>query len=891
MRVTKAEIEAYGGLGDMNPTFDSLNVVLGPNEAGKSTLFRAMTTLLFGFSPATRDSHPDSPWSGAALSVSGTLLLDDGSEIEVVRSLRGTPKGDLIRAAGTQPLRNHPIPGLDHVTRAVFTQVFALTLDEMATLQSKTWLEIQDRLIGSLGAQDLKSARELIGALEKEAKALWQPNRRGNQEIRICRDAKKTVVAQAREAMERDRTLRERRAELTEIEAEQHSARQRREGIRSTLKRIDDLAPVRDGLARIQRLDERAGPLDLLGELPEKPQEAVRALTEQLHELDGRIATFQGQSEAEEEVVLAFQENHQAVVEHEGSVQTAIAQAREARRDHSQTKTLEGGIADAERRLQDMSRLWLGGPLSDSAKSALSGIPIGLIRGHLKDFAEAGETLRSLRPGDDPAAEPLPHAVPWLAALGLGGGLALALWGGPQGGLEVFGWGTAVAGALVLTYWWTRRQVTGRVQVGEHARKKRHAEATRAQETAQAGIRGSLEGIEVHAEVLAAPPVELAATLSQMQVMAEEIRTHNAALARLHDAIAEERSRRAALADQLDVTLPEADVEAAEALDSMLRDAVRARDAAATAERVRAQVEQELERAEEERSQLQARHDGITEAVQTLTSMELEAGFDEVDERQAAASQSLATSRDLQSRYPNLEALRDDIAAAEASEEPWTLATTPLEELRVQETELDEALPRLAERVGELRKECEQLEREPTSDQLQGEAEVIQMKIDALGQEHDRLIVLAQVLRDADRKFREENQPDVLRRASEHLRVITADRYERILADEQDSFQVQEQGNARLVSVADSLSTGTKEQVYLALRLAAMDHLDDGRETLPLFVDEAFVNWDSERRAMGLRLLAEVSRNRQVFVFTCHAPWAAEIAKAGGTLLELAAPA
>jgi uncharacterized protein YhaN len=67
-----------------------------------------------------------------------------------------------------------------------------------------------------------------------------------------------------------------------------------------------------------------------------------------------------------------------------------------------------------------------------------------------------------------------------------------------------------------------------------------------------------------------------------------------------------------------------------------------------------------------------------------------------------------------------------------------------------------------------------------------------------------------------------------------------------------------------------SLSRGTLEQLFLALRLAIADHLDEGRETLPMFLDEALVNWDGIRLDGGLKLLMNISEKRQVFIFTCH---------------------
>ena len=95
------------------------------------------------------------------------------------------------------------------------------------------------------------------------------------------------------------------------------------------------------------------------------------------------------------------------------------------------------------------------------------------------------------------------------------------------------------------------------------------------------------------------------------------------------------------------------------------------------------------------------------------------------------------------------------------------------------------------------------------------------------------------------------------------------------------SFRVRSEEAPRPIPAEDPHSTGTREQVYLALRLAAVDQLDQGGERLPLFLDEALVNWDPDRRDRGLALLADIARSRQVFVFTCH-PEAAERLRARG---------
>lgn len=73
------------------------------------------------------------------------------------------------------------------------------------------------------------------------------------------------------------------------------------------------------------------------------------------------------------------------------------------------------------------------------------------------------------------------------------------------------------------------------------------------------------------------------------------------------------------------------------------------------------------------------------------------------------------------------------------------------------------------------------------------------------------------------------------------------------------------------------------------LRLGTLDHLDAGRERLPLLLDEALVHWDEGRRQALYPLLARVAEVRQVVLFTCHPALAEEAReRLGARVLELA---
>jgi len=78
---------------------------------------------------------------------------------------------------------------------------------------------------------------------------------------------------------------------------------------------------------------------------------------------------------------------------------------------------------------------------------------------------------------------------------------------------------------------------------------------------------------------------------------------------------------------------------------------------------------------------------------------------------------------------------------------------------------------------------------------------------------------------------------------------------------------------------AQLLSHGTAEQAYLLLRMAMTDHLTNGHESCPLILDDVVVQSDVDRMRTLLDLLHEISSTRQVILFTVSAEaaaWAAD---------------
>lgn len=117
------------------------------------------------------------------------------------------------------------------------------------------------------------------------------------------------------------------------------------------------------------------------------------------------------------------------------------------------------------------------------------------------------------------------------------------------------------------------------------------------------------------------------------------------------------------------------------------------------------------------------------------------------------------------------------------------------------------------------------------------------------------------------KRFEEESQPELLDRASNFFNILTKGRYEKIKIDIAGSLNLIDRNRNSLG--AGILSAGTKDQLYISLRLAYMQMLDK-KFILPLIFDETIVNFDDKRQDAFLRTLNDITDSRQTIFFTCH---------------------
>ena len=132
------------------------------------------------------------------------------------------------------------------------------------------------------------------------------------------------------------------------------------------------------------------------------------------------------------------------------------------------------------------------------------------------------------------------------------------------------------------------------------------------------------------------------------------------------------------------------------------------------------------------------------------------------------------------------------------------------------------------------------------------------------------LVFAKRLLQDAIKRFERENQPELIGSISTLFRTMTRGKYVEIErpASDREALSVRRADGAE--RRPDQLSTGTREQLYLAIRLAYVLHYCRQTEPLPIIMDDVLVNFDADRSRATLEALREVSREVQVVFFTCH---------------------
>ena len=198
--------------------------------------------------------------------------------------------------------------------------------------------------------------------------------------------------------------------------------------------------------------------------------------------------------------------------------------------------------------------------------------------------------------------------------------------------------------------------------------------------------------------------------------------------------------------------------------------------------------------------------------------------------------------------------------------------TTLLEKVEAETRQLRETLDQLREEKGGLDRDLSNLRQ---SDGAIAIAEQVEYARKELLKNVNRFVPRLLALRTLEyaiEKFEREQQPETLKQIRRYFAAMTGGRYTNVglvRIDDDDRLVVYDEGNNKEKTV-EQLSTGTREQLHLAVRLAYISNFCKTREPLPVVLDDVLVNFDPSRQVETLRFLGELSKQMQIIFLTCH---------------------
>jgi len=194
-------------------------------------------------------------------------------------------------------------------------------------------------------------------------------------------------------------------------------------------------------------------------------------------------------------------------------------------------------------------------------------------------------------------------------------------------------------------------------------------------------------------------------------------------------------------------------------------------------------------------------------------------------------------------------------------------------ELLQQQEEIEQQIKDISDELGGLKADIRKVER--ASDEAAASRQALEntkteLKNHAL--RYIKLRLAKDFLDQQIEKFRNENQGPMLEKTSEYFSKLTLNSFKSVKPDYTDSGAaviVGEKASGQKITVA-RMSDGTRDQLYLALRLAALDIHLQTHEPMPLILDDLLITFDNQRAIAMLEQLRNLSQQTQVILFTHH---------------------
>jgi len=389
MRITRLDLLRYGKFTDKSVAFPSaskdFHLIVGPNEAGKSTLRNAIQDLLFGIETRSRYNflHQHSDMRLGA-------LIENGSDrLDFVR-LKARTKTLQTPTESTLP-DNALTPFLGQVDRDFFDQMFGLNHERLVKGGQEILSASND--IGQIlfqAAAGIGSLGEVRERLEAEAEKLWSKRKSGEREYYIASQELELAETALKQATVRTKDWQQAQNDVDRISEALKLAKQRFQGLEQERIRLERVRRAARIITTLGELERQLNQLGTVISLPENAGEQLASAQNEIAISTRSLEVHQAQAVDLQQQLSAIEPN-ELILAHRDDIE-ALSELRQQLRKHD---------SDIGKREDEIRTLWqsvyelarqLGWPAQDE-QSTSQRLPGSLVRAAIDSLLRRHEAL------------------------------------------------------------------------------------------------------------------------------------------------------------------------------------------------------------------------------------------------------------------------------------------------------------------------------------------------------------------------------------------------------------------------------------------------------------------------------------------------------------------
>jgi len=898
MQIREINIDGFGIFSNKQVTglTAGFNVIYGENEAGKTTLIEFIRRIFFGIPRKSKGVNLYPPINGGGHGGRLNCQLASDEIFRVARAFSG--KGDVDITPALAGLKGQPALDamLGHASKNIFQNIFAFTLDELHSFESLEGDEIKNRIYGAeleLGTVSLKQVED---AINKPAEDIFLP--RGKKKMNLLLNEIKTIEKEIRtiqtQSLEYDRLTQQ----LESCEKAQNFRQKQIESLEAKKRNLETRKDLYEVVLEMHGIESE---LNELGEVREFPDSGLKTLASLVSEKKNLLLRLDEEESLANEMRIEQGSlfvnhdllSHEADITHlQQSIQSINASSKDKGKRQQEKSVLEKEI---QANLQEIGGSWseekvLNFTEFNRAKMLQIESFSKAFDDHRLEVTKARDRLENHQEQKAREQSQGWDLPPWLKAIafGLTGlGLACLAWGWAGQDIPIL-----VAAAVITVFggflFW--KIVTGRKDFV----REDHHEKSLVEKLSQAQSAQDQKKSEWCAWLKAMAFDETLEPLSAQEFgnVLKEIKgklLHDAELKRrirdMLDSLADTTRR----IDKIKSSLPENSLQGPVSanIEIINRLFVEAKENLNSKNQIEKQARKQTFKIDELKNQLKDVESSLEQMVQK-SGAEDEEDYREKHEtfakRNSLQKQAEQKRSIIQIRVgsgPLYEQFLREIESQSPNE-----ILDALEQVSRQLKELQKEKDGVHETIGATSKQREQI---ASNDELlvkQGELEVKKQKLREYARDWAAAKLALVMLESAKKQYEKTRQPGVLKSAEKVFSEITGGKYPRIVKplDEDEVFIQNERGVQNKVS---QTSRGTREQLYLSMRLGLIEEYERQSEPLPIVMDDVLVNFDDPRKAQVIRTLKRFAERRQILVLTCHKASLEAYISAGATRIVL----